>query len=151
DRWPNATLRLDTAEAKGGRAVRGQKLKDLAVAAWAEAFGLRKSSDELRCEQQSQGASVRHEIERLAEKIRAEGAEAWNRIDFRQRARFTDFSGLDLSQANLYNIEFADKDLSGCRFLGASLIGARLGKTKLVGADLTEADLYYAQLWGADC
>ncbi len=39
DRWPKATVRLDTVAVKGGTTLKGQKLKDLAVAAWAEAFG----------------------------------------------------------------------------------------------------------------
>ena len=35
ERWPHATLRLDTIQARGSRTVRGEKLRALALAAWA--------------------------------------------------------------------------------------------------------------------
>src|SRR5262249_54485255 len=40
ERWPKGTLRLDSITAKGSKTVRGQKLKDLAVAAWSETYGV---------------------------------------------------------------------------------------------------------------
>jgi uncharacterized protein YjbI with pentapeptide repeats len=151
DRWPGATLRLDTVAAKGGRSPRGEKLRALAVAAWAEVFGQEKSADELRQEQESQHAAARQEIEQLAARLRAEGTPAWNRIDFRLRGRFVDFSGLDLRKANLNEIELERKNLSGCQLQGASLVAARLWVAKLVGANLSGAELTQVKLGDADC
>ena len=70
------------------------------------------------------------------------------------------FSGLDLSQANLSNIEFPPKtDFSGCRlgdtnFSNSSLVDANftdcyLLRTNFDGADLSQADLTRAILFFA--
>jgi uncharacterized protein YjbI with pentapeptide repeats len=47
DRWPNATLLPASVRAGGSRTARGQKLRDLALAAWAEAFGLQLTGAEI--------------------------------------------------------------------------------------------------------
>jgi uncharacterized protein YjbI with pentapeptide repeats len=47
ERWPRGKLRLDSVWARGCRTPRGQKLHELAKAAWAEAFGLGETSSAL--------------------------------------------------------------------------------------------------------
>jgi uncharacterized protein YjbI with pentapeptide repeats len=151
DRWPNATLRLDTIKAKGGRSPRGDKLQALAVGAWSEVFGVQKSADELQREQENQAETARSELEELVAKIRAEGIAAWNRLDYSVRGRFADMNGVDLSGLDLGDIRLARKILNGCRFQRTSLIGADLGEAHLTSADLTEANLTGAWLYRADC
>ncbi len=44
ERWLNGTLRFDSIKASGSKTVRGQKLTELAIAAWAETFGVSPAS-----------------------------------------------------------------------------------------------------------
>ena len=59
DRWPGATLRLDTIKAKGSRSPRGQQLLNLATASWAEAFGVEAAAlDDLQQQKAEQEVAV---------------------------------------------------------------------------------------------
>lgn len=66
-----------------------------------------------------------------------------------------DFSGTDLRNANLCNINLTDSSLTGAVLSHANLINARLTRSNLTGADLshanlTSADLTHSSLTGAD-
>jgi uncharacterized protein YjbI with pentapeptide repeats len=176
DRWPNATLRLDTVTAKGSRTVRGPKLQELAAAAWAEAFGVAtETPEQLRERQEAQQATALKERDVLMRQIRMNGAAVWNALDYRERDRL-DLRGIDLSgaylsalklwsrddlqgsrfdRANLTGAEFANSVLHAASFAGASLTKAgfeasKCEKASFVGANLTKADLTRAKLQGAD-
>jgi uncharacterized protein YjbI with pentapeptide repeats len=155
DRWPNATLRLDSVRAKGSRTVRGKKLQELAMAAWAEVFGVKLSTpEELQARQQEQQAEALRQRDALMDKIRAGGAKVWNEIDFRERQRF-DLRGIDLSGANLENVGFSGRELQGSRFVRSNLTAAKLWATKLqeadfAGAKLPSCDLTVANLTQAN-
>jgi uncharacterized protein YjbI with pentapeptide repeats len=155
DRWPNAVLRLDSVKVKGSRTVRGQKLQDLAVAAWAEAFGVKlDSTEELRARKEEQQAEALRERDELMKKICTRGAKVWNALDFRDRDRY-DLRGLDLSGGKLSGLSLWSKEVPGSRFVGADLTGAELWCSNFQQADfckanLTTAKLRHAKLQGAD-
>ncbi len=145
DRWPGATLRLDTIRAKGGR-TRPTKLRELAVAAWSEVFGVEPSARD----EQAQAAAARAEADALLARVRAEGVAAWDALDFRLRARIKDMRAADLAGVNLDTIHLDGKDLENARFAGSSLVAAYLNRSKFVRADFTAADLTMANLYNVD-
>ncbi len=141
DRWPNSTLRLDSIQAKGSKTLRGQKLLDLAIAAWAETFGVPVVSAEvLQAGKAEQQAAALRERDELMQQIRKQGAEVWNDLDFRIRDRY-DLRGADLSKAKLGKVAFWGRDLRNVNFTKASFPEAELWNAQLQGANFTGADL----------
>ena len=61
-----------------------------------------------------------------------------------------DFSGVDLSRANLFGANLLWANLSRVNLSGAGLIGANLSLANLSGANLSGADLFVANLSGAN-
>jgi uncharacterized protein YjbI with pentapeptide repeats len=175
DRWPQDKLRLDSITAAGCKTLRGQKLLDLAIAAWAEAFGIDVESPEALAEKvKQQQANTTQERDEIVKSIRAQGQKFWDDLSYQKR-REVDLRGVDFSKAKLDKIEFYSSDLKGTNFAGASLVEANLSNaqckqtdfskakmrkctlnsTVLAGAkfqqsDLTEAIFYNAKLQGAD-
>lgn len=154
-RWPGATLRLDNIEAEGSPKVRGEKLQELAVAAWSEALGIQVATPEqLAADREQQHASALKERDALLKKVRKAGIKAWNEIDEAVRNRF-DMRGADFSKAQLDKIELPGRyDLTGANFAGASLqdMWASLGRfpnANFSGANLQRARLFEANLAGA--
>jgi uncharacterized protein YjbI with pentapeptide repeats len=154
DRWPNATLRLDSIKVKGAGSLRGKKLQELTLAAWSEAFGIQAASaDELAKTKASQQAAV----EQLREAVLAElrggpaGIEKWNTRPKRDKEQIGPLTGLDLSGAKLAGLVVEYGDLRGCRFDRANLKGARLFSSNLEGATFDGANLERASLAYSDC
>jgi uncharacterized protein YjbI with pentapeptide repeats len=88
DRWPNATLRLDTIKAGGSRLLQGKKLTNLAMAAWSEAFGVEAGSPEtLQQQKQEQEAALQQMREAMLREIRGgkAGVKKWNARPDRER------------------------------------------------------------------
>ena len=151
DRWPNASLRLDAVKAKGSPTVRGAKLQALAVAAWAEAFGVSlAAADDLEAQKRSQHDEATRRRDELMAKIRKKGPSVWRALDYRERARF-DLRGIDLSGANLSAIELTSRQLQGSRFTDSDLTAAKLYSSELQGADFGGADLTGADLQYSKC
>ncbi len=141
DRWPKATLRLDSVQAKGSKTLRGQKLLDLAIAAWAETFGVPVlSPEEMQTSREEQQAAAVRERDELMERIRREGVQVWDDLDYHIRDRY-DLRGVDLSGAKLDEGKFWSRDLRGANFAGASCIKTELWNTQLQSADFTGANL----------
>jgi hypothetical protein len=148
DRWPNVTLRLDTVKAKGSKTVRGPKLQALAAEAWAEAFGVALAKpEELRSQKEAQKADALRARDELMAKVRREGAEAWNSLDYRERDRY-DLRGIDLSGAKLARLDMWSRDLRGANFANSTLTGARIWNSELGGANFTNAKLRSAEFEG---
>ena len=146
DRWPRATLRLDSVTVKGAKKVRGSKLKDLAMAAWSETFGAApQSPEELKKQRDAQQTEALRERDELMKKVRAKGTKAWNNIDRRLRDRF-DLCGVDLSKTPLNKIDLFNHKLHRANLTGASLVEADLWAVELVDAVLTGANLERADL-----
>jgi uncharacterized protein YjbI with pentapeptide repeats len=149
DRWPNATLRLDRIQAKGSKTVRGPKLQELAVAAWAETFGVTlPSADEVKARRTEQEAAATRERDALMRKIRAKGTSAWSSMDYHVRNRI-DLSGADLSGAKLDKLEMWGRKLKGANFAGSSLVEAEFWNGELPSADFSNANLKNARLENA--
>lgn len=64
--------------------------------------------------------------------------------------RGVDLTGADLSRANLRGAKMDGANLSGADLSGASLIYAEIGNAKLIGAILKKADLEHAFLGNSD-
>jgi len=155
DRWPKATLRLDSIRAKGSKTVRGPKLKELAAAAWAETFGVADlSPQQLQAQRASQHAAALSERDALMKKIRAQGVKAWNGIDFRLRRRI-ELQGADLSGAKLDKVNMCGYDFKGANFSNSSLIEAELWNSEFPkgvfsGANLERCSFENSVLNGAN-
>jgi uncharacterized protein YjbI with pentapeptide repeats len=151
DRWPNASLRLDTVTAKGSPTVRGAKLQELAVAAWAEAFGVAAAApDALAAHREQQEAAAIAERDAVLAKVRAGGPGVWNGIAFRAR-RALNLRGADLSGAGLAGLDLTGYDLRDARFVGTDLSGSSLYGTDFGGSDFTRANLRSATMSGCKC
>jgi len=148
DRWPGATPRFDTAQAKGSASVRGKELTKLAIAAWAEAFGVETASEEeLKKLKQERADKDAKERETLIAKIRATGTAAWNDLSFGERQRLNDFSSVDFSGIDLSEIQFNYRiKLENAKFAGSKLVEAMLTGSNSSGANFDAADLHHAML-----
>jgi uncharacterized protein YjbI with pentapeptide repeats len=165
ERWPKATLRLDSIEAKGSKTLRGAKLLELAVAAWAETFGVDvPSAEDLHAQRASQQAEAIRERDELVTKVRKEGAEVWQKLNYQLKDRI-DLSGVDLSGAKLDKLSMWSRELKGANFAQSSLVeaefwngqlpaavftGANLENARFENAVLTEANFRDANLTGAN-
>src|SRR5262249_42007150 len=87
DRWPGAVLRLGPVTVKGSRTVRGRKLQELAMAAWAEAFGVGADSAGLQKRKEEQQAEVKALREAMLAELRGgpKGVKKWNARSVRER------------------------------------------------------------------
>lgn len=150
NRWPKATLRLDSVVAQGGKTVRGQKLTQLAMEAWSEAFGISPpSSETLELEKKKQQADALRERDKLMEKVRKKGAKNWNKLDYRVRNRI-DLKGVDLSGGLLDELSMSSCELAGASFASASMKSAELWGAQCQNADFSGANLEKARLQGAN-
>jgi uncharacterized protein YjbI with pentapeptide repeats len=144
ERWPQAKLRLATIKASGSRSPRGQKLLDLATAAWAEAFGFEATAVE---DLEQQKAAQQAELEKLRETMLKElhggpaGVKKWNARSEHERKQIGPMHGLDLKGAKLAGVRLVDCDLQGSQFAGASLKKAILGGCQLQSTNFARADL----------
>lgn len=153
DRWPNATLRLDTITAKGSATLRGKKLQELATAAWAEVFGVTFDPEALKKKEAEQRTETMRQREQLFAEIRSKGSEVWNSIHYQEKDRL-DLRGIDLQQAQLQKLQMWGQDLQGGNFTGsnfqdAELWGAKLQKTNFSDCDLTNTRLEHSHLESA--
>jgi len=82
--------------------------------------------------------------------ILRQGAEAWNQWRKQHRNIRPDFSGANLSGANLSGANLSEADLSGADLIVTDLSGAFLWNADLSGAFLWNADLISTSLTGAD-
>ena len=155
DRWPNAALRLESIKASGSRTLRGQKLMDAAVAAWAEAFGTAAPTpEELAAQREAMLAESIRERDELMGKIRSDGVDVWNSMDHRVRDRF-DLRGIDLSRAELHKLGMSRRDLKNANFAGSKLLlgemwSGQFQNANFSKADLTRCDLRNSNLEGAN-
>jgi uncharacterized protein YjbI with pentapeptide repeats len=149
ERWPKATLRLDSIEAKGSKTLRGAKLLELAVAAWAETFGVDvPSAEDLQAQRERQQAEALRERESLLNKLREEGAQVWEALDYQLKDRI-DLGGVDLSGANLDKLSMWGRELKGANFAQSSLVKAEFWNGKLPAAVFTGANLENARFENA--
>jgi len=150
DRWPKGKLKLDSISAKGSKTLRGQKLKDLAIAAWAEAFGITfQSAEELQADSAAHQAETVRERDELMKRVRSQGATVWNDLEYQMQGRL-DLRGADLSKSKLDEIRLLSCDLKGANFAKSSLKNAELWSSQFVGASLTGANLSSAGLQGCN-
>ncbi|HEY7426321.1 MAG TPA: pentapeptide repeat-containing protein [Gemmataceae bacterium] len=149
ERWPQGTLRLDTVSARGSRSPRGQKLLELAMAAWAEAFQLEATSPQ---DLQRQKATQQAELEKLRQTMLKElhggaaGVKKWNAHSEHEREQIGPLHGLNLHGAKLTGVELHNCDLQGSQFEGANLKKADLWSCKLQSTNFARADLSGARM-----
>ncbi|HEY7314069.1 MAG TPA: pentapeptide repeat-containing protein [Gemmataceae bacterium] len=149
ERWPQCKLRLDTVKARGSRSPRGQKLLELAMAAWAESFQLEANAPE---ELQRQKATQEAELEKLRQTMLKElyggasGVKKWNARSEHEREQIGALHGLDLTSAKLAGVDLHDCDLQASQFEGANLKKARLWSCQLQSTNFARADLSGARM-----
>src|SRR5262249_812795 len=106
-------------------------LRDLALAAWCEVFGVEvPSADALAAEERARSAARLAARDRLLALLRGgpEGVKKWNARE-KEVARVRDFRRVDRSGAKLGDAVFPCLDLTGANFDGAVLPGARFEDT----------------------
>jgi uncharacterized protein YjbI with pentapeptide repeats len=154
ERWPNATLRLDTVKARGCRTPRGQQLVELAMAAWGEAFQLEVKSPEAleqqRSEQKTALAKLRETMLKELKGGQA-GVKRWNARPERDHQQLGPLHDLDLKGAKLAGVALKNLDLQGGNFAGASLMKAKLWSCKLQRANFDDANLESVTLNFSEC
>jgi uncharacterized protein YjbI with pentapeptide repeats len=154
DRWPGATLRLDTVTARGSRTVRGKKLLELALAAWAEAFRMESSAPEdLRQKKADQQAEQAAMCEAMRKELLggAAGVKKWNARSDHERAQVGPLRDLDFRNAKMAGVVIDRQDMQGCNFEGASLKKAKLWSSTFEKANFAHADLQGAILDFSNC
>ena len=167
--WPDATPLPNTVTAVGKKTgLVTTKLKQLALEAWCETFGITvPTAEEMQQLGQDAESQKNQERARLLSRLDApDGVQQWNKPDRRDLVAVTSFpssnlAGKQLDGLNLRNIEFENSN-----FEGASLVGAQLefsayrgsnfrrakmsrleGKwSKFDGCDFSDADLSNADL-----
>jgi uncharacterized protein YjbI with pentapeptide repeats len=82
--------------------------------------------------------------------ILKKGVDVWNKWRKKHRALVIDFSGANLSKADLTRVSLSGANLTEANLSKSILILAELGEADLSRADLTEANLTRADLWEAD-
>ena len=152
ERWPKGTVRLDTLSASCQPVPRGKKkeeFRQLALMAWAEAFGLPDLTpagvQKFVDTQTKANADLRQEL--LAELAGGEvGVEKWNARALRERHNIGALRNLDFKGARLDGVNFEDTDLEGSSFEGASLQRASFQRAKCAGVNFTDANLTESRL-----
>lgn len=153
DMWSRGKPDFQTVKVEAKKCpLRGQELKDLAIAAWHEACGLAVPSPEELKKVAQQSAS---ETASLRETMIAElhagsaGVKKWNERPSQDRAKLGKLRKHDFSNANLKGAHLDSQDLEGCNFADANLIKAYFNGAQLKGVDFSRANLTGANMASA--
>ncbi|HKB03429.1 MAG TPA: pentapeptide repeat-containing protein, partial [Gemmataceae bacterium] len=153
DRWDRGTPDFDSVrvEAKNGP-LRGAELRDLAVAAWHEAFGRPvPTPDEQREHGERRAAKTANLRDTMLAELRGgpAGVKKWNARPDADRANIGSLRRLDLTGAPLAAAILEKQDLRGAQFDRAVLRRANINTCKLQGASFAGADLTKAYFGGS--
>jgi uncharacterized protein YjbI with pentapeptide repeats len=156
-RWPNAQVKLESVTIKApGASLKGQALRELAIAAWCEAFGIEPPSSEMIAEQDranKQSLAQLHETMLQDLRSGSAGMKRWNaRSEDERRSvgsfRQLDLTGLNLSKFKLAHLDFQETIFDQASLSGASLESANLRQASFKGARLDRALLLAPKLAG---
>ncbi len=152
-RFPGATLRFDSLTVKSTKSpVQGKQLRELALGAWCEAFGVQPpSDDELKQQKQSRKAQQQEVREKLLADLRggAAGVKRFNEAAEADLQSAGDFRQVDLSGAKLAGVRFRSLDFQGANFQCAKLSKASSDyDANFKNANFQQADLRQAQMKG---
>src|SRR5262249_4783195 len=147
-RWAHGALELHSITVKSMKSPLGTtELKNLAIAAWCEAFGIEvPSEDSLKEKLAAQKAGKSALRDEMLAELRggAKGVEKWNARERNERQRAGRFRRVDLSGAKLRGAKFDHLD-----FQNANLANASLEKASFFGSALLEANFEGASLRGS--
>jgi uncharacterized protein YjbI with pentapeptide repeats len=148
--WPDGQLQLDTIEVHASKCpLKRAELRELATAAWCEAYGVDvPSSEELARRQQAKKADEQRIREEMFAELKggAAGVKKWNARKPEDRQRIGKLRRLELSGAKLDRLKMNHLDVEGTIFDGASLTRAEMSHCQLQGASFKDADLTKASL-----
>lgn len=146
---PEATLLVETIKAKSTKSdVKGAPLKQAAVEAWCEAFGIAvPSAKDLKASKASNKDLAAENRKKISDHLRSgeSGIKAWNSLTPADRAAH-DLSSLDLSSADLTNLDLSKKEFSGTNFSSADLTGANFTRVVLKKCNFENATIHDANL-----
>jgi uncharacterized protein YjbI with pentapeptide repeats len=179
-KWHSATPDLGSLAVRATKpAIAAKDLKQLALKAWCELFGIDAPTEEdlKKAAKESKAKKTESAEEWVAVlKSGKKGIERWN-ADCKKNCKLIDkVSGIDLAQAKLMGLavhgvewkeaDFSGADLTGCdfthcdfpagKFASADLTRAKLSSVRAADADFSKATLAGAELRGvslkgADC
>jgi hypothetical protein len=161
--WTQAKLQTETLTVRTVKpGVSNKELKDLAIKAWCELFGVSApSAEEVKKASAAKTAKQKKVTDDWAARLKAGEIEAWNKAVQSGKIKIAKWPGLDLAGAKLAGLHAHRFAAPGANFAGADLSGSqfqqtRLGKSNLSGAKLRDAQwwgvsLDSARLDGADC
>jgi uncharacterized protein YjbI with pentapeptide repeats len=179
-KWHGATADPASVTVKSTKApLANKELKQLALRAWCELFGIEPLSDE---DLKKAAGTAKERKKEVAEEslglLRSgkAGIEQWNANDKALAQTVAKLSGVDLSKcklagvrirnvewtnanlsgADLSNVDlmhsrFPDGNFSGAKFKGAELTRSTFREANLEGADLSKAKLFGISLKRANC
>jgi len=151
NRFPGATLRLEAVTASGSQKLRGKKLVDLAVAAWAESAGI-ADVDKDKGTQEAERDSLKETM--LAE-LRGGpvGIKKWNARPPGDFKHVGNFRAANLAGARMDRVEFKYCggfyiDFQRADFSRASLVKAKSTYVRFQKTNFQDANLQGAKLSG---
>ncbi|MBI3821302.1 MAG: pentapeptide repeat-containing protein [Planctomycetes bacterium] len=171
-KWHDATPDLASVTVKATKApIPNKELKQLAVRAWCELFGIEPPSDEdMKKAARSTKAQKKEKADEWLAILRTgkNGVKQWNESSAALGKMLNNVADIDLSNARLIEIKLHGMDwpkvnLSGadlckaeihsCKFpegdlTGTILRGAQIRSCSLVEANLENADLCAIEVWG---
>jgi uncharacterized protein YjbI with pentapeptide repeats len=172
-KWHGATPDLASVTARGTKStVTGKALKQLALRAWCELFGVTPPSEEdLKTAAAASKARKKEDAVEWIESLTKgkKGVATWNDSQDVVRRIFDKAADIDLAGAKLNgivleglewrNAHFAGADLSKAKvsfckfpegdFQGAKLVGAMFRSTSFTDANLENLDASAAELWAS--
>ncbi len=140
-RWSRGTVQLDTVTATGGKCpMKGNALRELAVAAWSEACGI--DAADLATKAQADASARGSMQDAMLSELKggAAGVANWNARPKHERIKIAKVRPLDLAGCDLRGADFEDCDLSRANLRGADLRKAELKYGKWDKANFGEAD-----------
>jgi uncharacterized protein YjbI with pentapeptide repeats len=179
-KWSDAAVNLGSVTLQANKAPMANKeLKQLALRAWCELFGLDVPSEEdLKSAAKSSKVDKKEKTEEWLALLRTDkkGVEKWNSqagslakivhkvagVDL-SKARLAgivlpsmewkgvNLSGADLANAKCIRCRFPEGNLSNASFQGAECMGMTLTEANLENADFSAANLSAASLKRANC
>jgi|AGTN01.3.fsa_nt_gi Uncharacterized low-complexity proteins len=141
---PEATLIVESIKAKSTNSeLKGAPLKQAAVAAWCEAFGIAiPSAKELKASKASNKNITDENRKKLTDQLRSgeSGIKAWNSLSLSERTAH-DLNNLDLSGADLTNLDLSRKEFTGANFSSADFSGADFTRVVLKKCNFENATI----------
>jgi hypothetical protein len=173
NKWAHGVLRPESIGIRCTKPpLKPKEMKDLAIRAWCELFGVAvPSEEELKEAAGKKKEESRGRYDEWAARLRKGEIDGWNALPHQERYALRKWPSLDLSKADVAGLQFygitaakasfagahlttsmfshskfADSDFSKAKISDCKFHNANLTGSRFVGASLSKADFWNAQL-----